>query len=268
MEGELPVDPMPSREAPAALSFSGIKVNYGTVPVIDDVSFDIEKGSFVALIGPSGCGKTTFLNLAAGLMAPDSGEVAYHGRPLLGPNTAAGYLTQEDALLPWRSVLANVALPLEIKGIAKSEREDRAAELLRKVGLAGFEKHKPRQLSGGMRKRVSLARTLVYRPETLLLDEPFSALDAQTRVVIQEQLIALCREFGLTVLLVTHDIAEAVGLADRVVLFSRRPATVCDMFRIEQPPNRVLTHVDAKHEAFFDRVWAHLREQMSEMGSL
>lgn len=248
----------------AVLRFEGISVQFGNLPIIDNVSFDVKKGDFVALIGPSGCGKTTFLNLAAGLRQPESGKVYYKNQMLAAPNTNAGYLTQEDALLPWRDVISNVALPLEIKGLNKGERYDRAREILRKVGLAGFERHHPRQLSGGMRKRVSLARTLVYQPETLLLDEPFSALDAQTRVIIQEQLISLCEELDLTVLLVTHDIAEAIGLAGTVVLFSKRPAAVADILQVQHSYPRNLSHVEPNNEKFFDTVWAHLRAQSSE----
>jgi NitT/TauT family transport system ATP-binding protein len=203
--------------------------------------------------------------MAAGLLSPNAGHVIYKGVPLKGANTNAGYLTQENALLPWRDVVSNIALPLEIKGFAKSERLDRARDMLQLVGLKGFERHLPRQLSGGMRKRVSLARTLIYKPETLLLDEPFSALDAQTRIIIQEQLLSICSALSLTVLLVTHDIAEAVGMANRVVLFSRRPATVSDIVEVGHSDVRHLTHTDAAHQVHVERIWSHLRAQSMDV---
>ena len=248
-----------------ALAFSNVSVTFGTLPIVQNITFSVRQSEFVALIGPSGCGKTTFLNMAAGLLTPDAGHVTYRGAPLKGANTHAGYLTQEDALLPWRDVISNVSLPLEIKGLPKSERLDRARDILHLVGLKGFEHHRPRQLSGGMRKRVSLARTLIYKPETLLLDEPFSALDAQTRVIIQEQLLSICSELNLTVLLVTHDMAEAVGMANRVVLFSRRPATVSDVIDVGHGVVRHLTHTDAAHQVHVERIWEHLRAQSTDV---
>lgn len=259
--GNLPLRDTVGEPNDPAILFRGIHVSFGRMDVVRDVGFEVARGEFVSLIGPSGCGKTTFLNLAAGINAPDDGTVEYGGRPLMRANTKAGYLTQEDALLPWRDVLSNVALPLEIKGVKRSEREDRAHQILGKFGLAGFERHRPSQLSGGMRKRVSLARTLIYQPETLLLDEPFGALDAQTRILIQEELLSICDELNLTVLLVTHDIAEAIGLSDRVVLFSRRPATVCNILKMHHGPDRKLTHVEPENEKYFDEIWEHLRCQ-------
>ena len=214
------------------LAFDGVSHRFGDLPVLERIDLKIARGGFVALVGPSGCGKTTLLNLAAGLMQPDAGAVHYDGARLLRPNTSAGYLTQDDALLPWRDVLANVALPLEIKGIDRKTRFARARDIIAKVGLAGFEHHRPSELSGGMRKRVSLARTLIYRPETLLLDEPFGALDAQTRVLMQKQLLDLYGEFGLTVLLVTHDIGEAIALADRIVLLTARPGRIAEVLDV------------------------------------
>ncbi|MDB5643327.1 MAG: taurine-transporting AtPase, partial [Hyphomicrobiales bacterium] len=161
-----------------------------------------------------------------GLLAPDAGVASYAGEAIMGPNTRVGYLTQADALLPWRTILGNVLLPLDVRGTPSAEKRERARAILDKVGLSGFERHFPSQLSGGMRKRAALARTLVYSPETLLLDEPFGALDAQTRLLMQELLRDLVAELNLTVLLVTHDLDEAVALADRIVVFSRRPARV------------------------------------------
>lgn len=222
------------RRAPVVIAFDHVSKSFrsrGAVTrAIDNITLSIPAGDFVSLVGPSGCGESTLLNLAAGLLKPDTGLLEYAGTSLAGPNTRVGYLTQEDALLPWRAVLANVALPLEVRGIRRRERLEEARRLLARVGLRGFEKHFPAQLSGGMRKRVALARTLIYRPETLLLDEPFGALDAQTRLVIQKQLLELVRGLGLTVLLATHDLNEAISLSDTIVAFSRRPARVLETF--------------------------------------
>ena len=257
----LAAEPDVSRLGKKVLSFDNVSLNYDGLSILDNVSFEVERGEFVALIGPSGCGKTTLLNLAAGLATPASGTVRYAGEILRSANTSAGYLTQEDALLPWRDVISNVSLPLEIKGVARAERVERARAILAKVGLKGFERHKPHQLSGGMRKRVSLARTLIYQPETLLLDEPFGALDAQTRVLIQEELLSICKDLGLTVLLVTHDIVEAIGLADRVVLISKRPARLCATIDVAHVANRRLSRIEPQNERYFDQIWDHLRSQ-------
>lgn len=211
-----------------------------TTQALDDVSFSVQRGQFVSLIGPSGCGKSTILNLTAGLMAADEGEVAFDGRTVGGPNRRVGYMTQDDALFGWRNLLDNVALPLEIQRIARPQRHARAAEMLARVGLAGFERHYPNQLSGGMRKRVSLARTLIYSPEFLLLDEPLGALDAQTRLVMQLELRRLVDALGLTVMLVTHDLHEAITLSDRILVFSKRPAQLIHELQVprtgDQPP--------------------------------
>jgi NitT/TauT family transport system ATP-binding protein len=227
--------------------------------VLRDVSLSVVPGEFVSLLGPSGCGKTTLLNLVAGFAAPDSGSVKYAGERITRPNSKVGYLTQDDALLPWRNVRANVALPLQIKGVDRAQRAADADRLLGRVGLRGFEDHYPHQLSGGMRKRVGLARTLIYHPQTLLLDEPFGALDAQTRVLMQRELLSLVRSLQLTVLLVTHDLNEAIGLSDRIVLFSRRPASILEVYRL---PRRAPEEIDG-HGSRDDTVYAAIWERLS-----
>jgi NitT/TauT family transport system ATP-binding protein len=250
----------------AALVFDGVSHAFGNVPVLESIDLAVERGSFVALVGPSGCGKTTLLNLAAGLAQPAAGTVYYRGDRVVGPNTRAGYLTQDDALLPWRDVLGNVALPLEIKGTKRAARFAKAREMIRKVGLAQFEHHRPSQLSGGMRKRVSLARTLIYQPETLLLDEPFAALDAQTRVLMQKQLLDLCGQLQLTVLLVTHDIAEAIALADRIVLLSARPARLVEVINIPHAKQRNMFGREPGNDELYTRIWEHLAAQADSGG--
>ncbi|MET8354323.1 MULTISPECIES: ABC transporter ATP-binding protein [unclassified Micromonospora] len=183
-----------------------------------DVDLTVEQGSFLVLLGRSGCGKSTLLNLLAGLTPPTSGQITYGGKPMRGPNTQVGYLTQHDTLMPWRDVTRNVQMPRELRGESKKERAAVAAELIKLVGLDGFERHYPRELSGGMRRRASLARMLCADPETLLLDEPFGALDAQLRTELQGELLRLWSGSGRTVVFVTHDIEEALILADRVVV--------------------------------------------------
>lgn len=251
---------------PTMLSFEGVTKSFvhegALTPAVESIKLEISRGEVVAFLGPSGCGKTTLLNMAAGLLAADSGATIYDGERVAGPNTRVGYLTQADALLPWRTVIGNVALPLDVRRTPRAEKRERAEHILRKVGLAGFERHFPSQLSGGMRKRVALARTLVYAPETLLLDEPFSALDAQTRLLMQGQLRDLANELGLTVVLVTHDLDEAVALADRIVVFSRRPARIVADIDVSHPfgagGSRSLPFASPLHE----RIWNLLSKEL------
>ncbi|MEU3269705.1 ABC transporter ATP-binding protein [Saccharomonospora sp. NPDC006951] len=193
-----------------------------------DFSLSIEEGSFVTLLGRSGCGKSTLLNLLAGLTTPSEGEVRYRDRKLTGPDTEIGYLTQSDTLMPWRGVLRNVEMPLEIRGVPSAKRREIAAELVNRVGLSGFENHYPRELSGGMRRRASLARMLAGNPGTLLMDEPFGALDAQLRMELQQELLRLWQDGGQTVVFVTHDIEEALLLGDRVVVLGKVGAVLLD----------------------------------------
>lgn len=193
------------------------------------VDLTVEEGGFLVLLGRSGCGKSTLLNLLAGLTTVTSGEIRYRNEPVSGPQTRVGYLTQQDTLMPWRTVLRNVEMPQEIRGADKGARAAQATHLIEQVGLAGFEHHYPRELSGGMRRRVSIARMLCGEPETLLLDEPFGALDAQLRGDLQRQLLDLWAGSGRTVVFVTHDIEEALILADRVVVLGPLGAIMLDL---------------------------------------
>ncbi len=188
------------------------------VAVLEHVSFEVAAGSFVCLVGRSGSGKSTILNLVAGLIEPSHGAIAFADGSPKRPRLDVGYMTQKETLLPWRTVLRNVAMPLEVRGIGKSVREQRARELLRVVGLAGAETRYPRELSGGMARRASLARMLASDPAILLLDEPFGALDAQLRSELQHELLRLWSGSGKTIVFVTHDIDEALILADRVIV--------------------------------------------------
>jgi len=234
------------------------------IVALRDFSLDIEEGSFVTVLGRSGCGKSTILNLLAGLAEPTTGTVHYRDEALTGPHTEIGYLTQSDTLMPWRDVRRNVEMPLEIRGVAAGERAATAAELIRSVGLTGFEKHYPRELSGGMRRRASLARMLAGRPSTLLMDEPFGALDAQLRTELQAELLRLWQGSGQTVVFVTHDIEEALLLGDRVVVLGRLGRIVLDR-AVELPRPRVVDElrVDPEFVALHGELAGALKEESS-----
>ena len=197
----------------------------GHYTAVKDTTLAIAAGEFVAVVGPTGCGKSTLLNVAAGLLEPSAGSVRIHGEPLSGINGHAGYMFQADALMPWRSALTNVTAGLEYHGIARSDAIPRAMEWLARVGLAGFEDRFPHQLSGGMRKRVALAQMLILDPQLLLMDEPFSALDIQTRQLMENELLDLWSADRKSVLFITHDLEEAISLSDRVIVLSAGPAT-------------------------------------------
>jgi len=236
------------------------------VHAVDGVDLSIAPRSIVALIGPSGCGKSTLLNMIAGLYHPDKGRVVYEGKAVREVNTNVGYMTQKDNLLPWRTVIDNVALPLEIDGLPAVERLAKASAMVAQVGLSGFENKYPSELSGGMRKRACLARMLVYQPKALLLDEPFAALDAQLRIAMHDLLLRLWAEKQQTILLVTHDLVEAITLADRVVVFTRRPARVAFEQTIDLPRPRDVQHIrfTPRFEELYNSIWEQLRLEYAE----
>jgi NitT/TauT family transport system ATP-binding protein len=202
------------------------------VPVIGDLSLTLENSQIVSIVGPSGCGKTTLLNTLCGLLAPDSGRISWYGQEIIGQPQNVGYMLQKDLLLPWRTALGNVMLGLEIRGVAANEARDRGHAMLDQLGLHGFADHYPSTLSGGMRQRVALARTLVNEPAVLLLDEPFASLDFQNKLLIESDTAKLVRKGGRSLLLITHDIEEAVSLADRVIVLSKRPTQVKAVYNI------------------------------------
>ncbi len=214
----------------AALHLDGITCRFAgrdgaAYTAIDGASLEVRAGEFVSLVGPTGCGKSTLLNVAAGLLAPTTGRADVFGQPLAGRNAHAGYLFQGDALLPWRSARRNVMFGLELRGVASVEARERADDWLRRVGLAGHENKYPHELSGGMRKRVALAQTLVVDPAILLMDEPFSALDVQTRQLMENELLELWQANRKSVLFITHDLEEAISLSDRVIVLAAGPGT-------------------------------------------
>jgi len=234
------------------------------VHALDDVSAEVDAGELLAIVGPSGCGKSTLLNLTAGLMKPGIGEVRFAGKPVTNINTHVSYVTQKDNLLPWRTVEANVALPLKLgahKRLSSKVRADRVTKYIDQVGLSGFERHYPSELSGGMRKRAQLARSLVYEPDVLLMDEPFGALDAQLRLVMQSELLRTWEGLGKTLIFVTHDLTEAISLADRVIVMSSRPGRIAAVERIDLPRPRDVFHVrfDPQFGGYFDRLWSALQ---------
>jgi len=197
----------------------------GRYTAVENATLSVAPGEFVSVVGPTGCGKSTLLNVAAGLLAPSAGRVAVFGAPLQGLNRRAGYMFQSDALMPWRSALANVTAGLEFRGTARDTAEAQARDWLARVGLAGFEHRYPHQLSGGMKKRVALAQMLILDPQILLMDEPFSALDVQTRQLMENELLELWSANRKSVLFITHDLEEAISLSDRVIVLSAGPAT-------------------------------------------
>jgi len=198
----------------------------GETEALKDISLAIAPGEFVAVIGQSGCGKSTLLSLISGILRPTSGAVLVDGKPVTGPSRKVGYMLQQDYLFEWRSILENTLLGAEIQGLDMGKARERAASLLTRYGLGQFLHHRPRQLSGGMRQRVALARTLVTEPDIVLLDEPFSALDSQTRLALADEIAEILRRERKTAILVTHDIGEAISMAERIVVLSRRPGRV------------------------------------------
>ncbi|MAL02481.1 MAG: ABC transporter ATP-binding protein [Alcaligenaceae bacterium] len=205
------------------------------ITAVTDVSLSIKKGEVVSLIGPSGCGKSTLLNMGSGLYQPTEGEVYVGGKLVTKPVREVAFMLQKDLLMQWRTIEDNVSLGLEIAGVGKAERMKIAHELLYKCHLKGFEKHYPYQLSGGMRQRAALARTLAVDPHVMLLDEPFSALDAQTKMVLQQDLAQMLYEKERTALFITHDLVEAIALSDRLLVMSERPGTIIEEIVIDLP---------------------------------
>lgn len=232
----------------------------GRVDVLRDISLSVRSEEFVTVVGPSGCGKSTILNLAVGLLRPSSGEIRFHGKPVTRIVDRIGYVTQKQTLLPWRTLRRNVEFILEIRGVSQASRARRAAELIEQVGLCGFENHYPHELSGGMRQRAVVIRSLANDPEALLLDEPYGALDAQTRGALQNQLMSLHADTRKTMVFVTHDLVEAVALADRVIVLSRSPATVRAEHVVAIPRPRDVFAIHNEPE--FRRVYDVVKDQV------
>jgi NitT/TauT family transport system ATP-binding protein len=245
------------------LQISHLGKSFGALQALHDINLAIERGEFIAVVGPSGCGKTTFLRIVAGLEPASSGEVELDGRAVTGPGGDRGFVFQTDNLLPWRTVFANAIIGREVAGQVGPAERRRTLELLKLVGLEGFENYHPRQLSGGMRQRVNLARALAIDPQVLLMDEPFSSLDAQTREIMQTELMRIWEAGRKTVLFVTHQIDEAVFLADRVLVFARRPGRLRESVAIELARPRTLAiKRTAEFVRYVDHIWRLIEDDV------
>jgi NitT/TauT family transport system ATP-binding protein len=260
--------PPPLSPGNAILTADHINVRFetaeGPVVAVDDVSFDVRPGEFLSVIGPSGCGKSTLFNVIGGLLSSHQGVVSVGGETINGPHKSIGMVFQEESTFPWRTVTDNVGFPLELIGMARDMRIERAQHFIGMVGLNGFENRYPGELSGGMRQRVSLARTLASEPKILLMDEPFAALDEQTRLLLGDKVLQIQQQLKQTTLLITHNITEAVQMSDRILVMTYRPGKVKRIVDIDLPRPRTSEIVGS--EAFgryVAQIWADLREEAS-----
>ena len=246
------------------LSVEGVSKKFetadGFVHALDATDLAVAPGEFVTVIGPSGCGKSTLFNIIGGLEPGDTGRVAIDGAPVRGTHEAVGMVFQEESTFPWRTVIENVAFPLEVAGMGRAQREEKAMRFVRLVGLDGFERRYPSELSGGMRQRTALARTLCAEPRILLMDEPFAALDEQTRMLLGEKLIEICQALKQTTLLITHNLAEAVTLSDRVLVMSFRPGRIKKSVDIRLPRPRTSDMIASRDfAAYVGEIWEELK---------
>ncbi len=237
----------------------------GDVPALVELSIDVAEGEFVSIVGPSGCGKSTLLYILGGFIAADDGVIEVDGRAVTGPGVDRGVVFQEYALFPWLTVVQNIRYGLEMTGVPRKQRDDTVQRLVRTIGLQGFEHRFPRELSGGMKQRVAIARTLAYDPKILLLDEPFGALDAQTREVMQDELLRLWQATRKTVVMVTHDVNEAVYLSERVLVMSQRPGQIVQEFKIaiDRTGEREVTVLNDDYNHLRNEVWLAVRRQVA-----
>ena len=237
----------------------------GVLTAVDDVSFNVVPGEFLSVIGPSGCGKSTLFNVIGGLMDGYDGRVSVAGETVRGPHASIGMIFQEESTFPWRTVIDNVAFPLEIAGMGKAERAERARHFIDMVGLDGFERRYPSELSGGMRQRVSMARTLASEPKILLMDEPFAALDEQTRLLLGDKVLQIQQELKQTTLLITHNLTEAVQLSDRILVMTYRPGKTKRIVEIKLPRPRTSEIVSSDaFGRYVAQIWGDLREEASK----
>ncbi|MCM3443132.1 ABC transporter ATP-binding protein [Metabacillus halosaccharovorans] len=235
------------------------------VEVIKNITLQIRDKEFISIVGPSGCGKSTMFNIIAGLLDPSAGVVKVHGKNIVNSTGHVGYMMQKDLLFPWRTILENVGLGLEVRGIGKKERDELAMDYLSKYKLQDFAHAYPSTLSGGMRQRVALIRTLAFNPDIILLDEPFSALDYQTRLVLEDEILQILEDFGKTVVLITHDIGEAIAMSDRIAVMSQRPTYVKKIYDVglaKKHGSVIQARSDQKYNELFDEIWNELDIQM------
>ncbi len=249
------------------LKLEGVSLSYhtkdGEIPALKNISFEVKSGEFVSVIGPSGCGKTSVLSLIAGLIKPDEGKIIFNGKEVKKPDKAIGYMLQRDELFPWRTIEQNVFLPLEINKNKDEKRKKEALDLLDKYGLKDFKKSYPNQLSGGMRQRAALIRTLSTSPDLLLLDEPFSALDYQTRLAVCDDVYSIIKNENKTAILVTHDVSEAIATSDKIIALTKRPSTILGVHVTET--NKSLSPLKRREEQIFGKtfelIWRELNDE-------
>jgi len=257
-----------SAAADAILTAEDVAIRFetaeGPVTAVDNVSFRVRQGEFLSIIGPSGCGKSTLFNVIGGLLAQHAGTVRVGGETISGPHKSIGMVFQEESTFPWRNVVDNVAFPLELTGMPKAKRLERARHFIKMVGLDGFENRYPGELSGGMRQRVSLARTLASEPKILLMDEPFAALDEQTRLLLGDKVLQIQQHLKQTTLLITHNITEAVQMSDRILVMTYRPGKVKRIIDIDLPRPRTSDIVGSEEFGrYVAQIWNDLREEAS-----
>lgn len=235
------------------------------VEALKNINLTVNKGEFISIIGPSGCGKSTLFGVIGGLSESTSGEVLIEGEKVKGPHPSIGVVFQEESAFPWLTSLENVEFGLKMAGVNKKERQAKAREMIELVGLSGFDNHYPGELSGGMRQRVAIARTLIMDPEIILMDEPFGALDEQTRVILGEELLRICERIGATILFITHSISESVMLSDRVYVMSGRPGTFKKIIDIDIPRPRSFSTISTKRFGeITDEIWKELKEETTK----
>lgn len=248
-----------------AVQFKGISKSFPGYIAVQGINLEVKAGSFLSVVGPSGCGKSTLLNMAAGLMDPTEGTVDIFGEPLKGINRKAAYMFQQDALLPWKTVLGNILLGLELRGTDPKLAEQSARAWIHRVGLDGFADRYPHQLSGGMRKRVAMAQTWIIDPAIVFMDEPFGALDVHTRLRMEGEILGLWAETKKTVMFVTHDLEEAIALSDEVVVLSAGPASrIVGVYHVdmERPRNLIDIKMDPRFVEIYGSIWRDLREEV------
>lgn len=249
----------------AAISFRGIGKRFPGYTAVEGINLEVKSGTFLSVVGPSGCGKSTLLNMAAGLMEPSEGSVDIFGEPLKGLNRKAGYMFQQDALLPWKTVIDNILLGLEMRGTDRQQAEQSVRDWIHRVGLDGFADRYPHQLSGGMRKRVAMAQTWITDPAIVFMDEPFGALDVHTRLRMEGEILNLWAETKKTVMFVTHDLEEAIALSDEVVVLSAGPASrIVGVYQVplKRPRNLIDIKTEPEFTGIYSAIWRDLREEV------
>jgi len=256
---------MSPASGPSAITLRGAARRFAGYTAVQDISFEARSGRFVSIVGPSGCGKSTVLNMIAGLLAPSEGAVEIFGVPLAGINRRASYMFQQDALLPWKTVLENVRFGLDLRGCPGRQAHDEATGWIERVGLRGFADRYPYQLSGGMRKRVTMAQAWIVKPDILLMDEPFGALDVHTRLRMESEILGLWTEAKQTVVFVTHDLEEAISLADEVFVLSAGPASrIVGRYPVDlaRPRDLLEVKLEPRFHELFGTIWSDLRQEV------